>query len=86
MNADGIASLLDLVSDLGWMDDAACVGGDPELFFPEKGDPVSSGLAKKVFCSQCTVRADCLEYGQDLPGVWGGFTEAERLTLQRDAA
>ena len=42
-----------------WQTDAACVGTDPELFFPPSG---SKGLDAKAVCKGCPVSAECLDY------------------------
>ncbi|MBN9325765.1 MAG: WhiB family transcriptional regulator, partial [Cellulomonas sp.] len=52
-------------------------------FFPEKGG--STREAKKV-CTQCEVRAECLEYAlanDERFGIWGGLSERERRKLKR---
>jgi WhiB family redox-sensing transcriptional regulator len=71
-----------------WIAGAACIGEDPELFFP-MGPPssvtVQTARAKAV-CDGCAVRDDCLEWSlvtaQDA-GVWGGLDEDERRELRR---
>lgn len=70
---------------LAWQADALCSQTDPEAFFPEKGG--STREAKKI-CSQCTVRAECLEYAlanDERFGIWGGLSERERRRLKRIA-
>lgn len=67
--------------DLGWQNRAACVGVDPELFFPDRTH--NTGNAKKV-CRQCPVRNQCLGYAlrhNEQFGVWGGLTVRERRQL-----
>ena len=71
-----------------WRHRAACVGQDPELFFPTG----TTGPARlqieeaKQVCRSCDVREKCLnwalEAGQD-HGVWGGMSEDERRALKR---
>ena len=66
-----------------WQDLALCAEVDPELFFPEKGEPSRS--AKRV-CGGFEVRAECLQYALDHGerfGVWGGLSERERRELAR---
>ena len=43
-----------------WRSDAACLGADPELFFPDAGEmrKVREALA---FCTDCPVRQQCLD-------------------------
>lgn len=71
-----------------WYQDAACLGMDPELFFPvgSTGPAVKQAVEAKAVCRGCPVRAACLEWalttGQDY-GIWGGFTEEERRVLHR---
>jgi WhiB family transcriptional regulator, redox-sensing transcriptional regulator len=66
-----------------WRSRAACRGADPELFFPEgAAGPAqeSVALAKRI-CSECEVRAHCLDWAVRhcaAFGVWGGRTEQER--------
>ena len=73
---------------MNWRDRAACVGVDPELFFPT-GDsgPALVQLEKaKSYCRRCEVAEPCLRWaidsGQD-SGVWGGMSEEERRTFRR---
>jgi WhiB family redox-sensing transcriptional regulator len=68
---------------LAWQERALCAQTDPEAFFPEKGG--STREAKKV-CTQCEVRAECLEYAlahDERFGIWGGLSERERRKLKR---
>ena len=74
--------------DEEWMAEAACLGEDPDLFFPVSS--TGPGLAQveeaKAVCARCPVREACLAYALDTrqaSGVWGGLTEMERLTLLR---
>lgn len=76
------------MSDEGWRDSALCAQTDPDLFFPDWGEPAEP--AKRI-CGACTVRADCLAYalGQEVQwGVWGGYTtrELRDMRLRGDAA
>ncbi|MGH9117242.1 MAG: WhiB family transcriptional regulator [Acidimicrobiales bacterium] len=72
--------------DLAWMDLANCLGCDPDLFFPELGEP---SAAAKAVCGGCVVRRECLEFalvtGQK-HGIWGGTSERERRRLRRARA
>lgn len=68
-----------------WMEDAACRGLDPSLFFPERGQPTETA---KGVCGECPVRDDCLDYSirtRQVWGVWGGTSERERRGLRREA-
>lgn len=66
-----------------WTAQAACIGVDPDLFFPVRGGDVSA--AKRV-CAMCPVAAECLAYAMDTHqcyGVWGGRSERERRRMRR---
>lgn len=67
------------MSSYRWQDDAACIGIDPDLFYPGKGDDQSEAVAT---CHGCPVREECLEYSLTPPietfGIWGGLNERQR--------
>ncbi|MFJ9038640.1 WhiB family transcriptional regulator [Streptomyces sp. NPDC102406] len=71
-----------------WLDGAACVGEDPELFFPvgHSGPALQDVHEAKAVCERCPVRNACLEWalrtGQTT-GVWGGTSEHERAPMLR---
>ncbi|MPZ28813.1 MAG: WhiB family transcriptional regulator [Micromonosporaceae bacterium] len=72
-----------------WQRHGACRGRDSAQFFHPDGERGSSRArreqAAKVVCATCPVRAECAAHAltvQEPYGVWGGFTEAERLRLQ----
>lgn len=69
--------------DETWMDQANCVGTDPEAWFPGKGGRLT-GIQKRV-CDQCPVIDLCLEYAlsQKVRGIWGGTTEVQRKNMLR---
>jgi WhiB family redox-sensing transcriptional regulator len=73
---------------LTWRDRAACLGENPELFFPDGNtSPARLQTEKaKAVCRRCPVVEACLKWamqsGQDA-GVWGGLSESERRTLKR---
>ena len=67
-----------------WRNRALCAEVDPDLFFPDKGQP--SAPARRV-CLCCEVRPQCLAYALDTGeahGVWGGVTPDERRALARE--
>ncbi|MBC7271164.1 MAG: WhiB family transcriptional regulator [Streptomyces sp.] len=71
-----------------WLRSAACVGEDPELFFPvgTSGPALRDIAAAKRVCARCPVITDCLVYALDsgqTSGVWGGTCEEERGALLR---
>jgi WhiB family redox-sensing transcriptional regulator len=66
-----------------WRLEAACAEVDPELFFPERGDPA---LAAKRICAGCPVQVECLSFALAVTeprGVWGGLAAGERRALRR---
>jgi len=71
-----------------WLRHAACVGEDPELFFPvgTEGPALREIAAAKRVCARCRVAPECLDWalrsGQT-SGVWGGTCEQERDALLR---
>lgn len=69
-----------------WQDAALCAEVDPDLFFPETGEPAEP--AKQV-CAGCPVREPCLDYALEHAaigawGIWGGMTERDRRKLKRE--
>ena len=61
-----------------WRSDAACLGVDPDLFFPERG---GDGRGAKAVCAECPVTAECLDFAlinSEKFGIWGGKSERER--------
>lgn len=66
-----------------WQADGACVGVDPNVFFPGRG---ASMATAKAFCRECPVRVECLMFAMNNGekfGVWGGLSERERRRLRR---
>ncbi|MER5378139.1 WhiB family transcriptional regulator [Streptomyces sp. NPDC002132] len=73
-----------------WLRSAACVGEDPELFFPvgTSGPALRDAADAKRVCARCRVTAACLAFALESPptsGVWGGTDEEERAELLRTA-
>jgi WhiB family redox-sensing transcriptional regulator len=71
-----------------WQRRGACRGRDSAQFFHPDGERGSSRirreLAAKAVCRSCPVRAECAAHSlstREPYGVWGGFTETERLQL-----
>lgn len=71
--------------DLDWLDQAACVGVSPSIFFP--GEVGNSSIKEaQAICNRCPVRLVCLNYALDKRishGVWGGLSERERRRILR---
>ena len=67
-----------------WMDRAACLGHEPEAWFPPADDP---GREARAVCAGCPVRADCLSHALATgtrDGIWGGVDmERERPRRRR---
>lgn len=71
--------------NLAWMSQAACIGEDPELFFPVSDMPSPQLEAARAVCVRCPVAESCHGYAvaEGLVGVWGGTTAAERRAMSR---
>ncbi|MFI6656461.1 WhiB family transcriptional regulator [Streptomyces sp. NPDC050523] len=73
---------------LPWPERAACLGQDPELFFPvgNSGPALVQIDEAKAVCGRCPVVEQCLRWalkaGQ-VDGIWGGTTESERRAASR---
>jgi len=75
--------LLNRADDLSWQDLGECQFTDPEIFFPERGQPAA---AAKRICQSCAVREVCLEYALENGerfGIWGGTSEVDRRRILR---
>ena len=72
-----------------WIDRAACIDEDPELFFPvgSTAPAVEQGERAKAVCATCDVRSACLRWALETcqdAGVWGGLDEEERRVIRRE--
>ncbi len=84
-----VARLPGPISDLwDWQRLGSCRGRDSAQFFHPDGERGASRgrreAAAKSVCQTCPVRAQCAAHAlatREPSGVWGGFTEAERLRL-----
>jgi WhiB family redox-sensing transcriptional regulator len=73
---------------MDWLRSAACVGEDPDLFFPvDAAGPALEDIASaKRICARCPVAAPCLCWALSIgqtSGGWGGTGEEERAALLR---
>jgi WhiB family redox-sensing transcriptional regulator len=74
--------------EMDWIVGAACIGEDPDLFFPVGSTPPALEQVERAkdICRGCPVRPECLEWSlvtcQDA-GVWGGLEEEERREIRR---
>jgi WhiB family redox-sensing transcriptional regulator len=69
--------------NMSWRTQGACLGLDPQIFYPETDEEAQP--AKDV-CAGCAVSTTCLEYAlsrREKDGVWGGCTERERRRIIR---
>jgi WhiB family redox-sensing transcriptional regulator len=71
-----------------WQLIGSCRGADSARFFHPDGERGASRgrreAAAKAVCATCPVRAECAAHAlatREPYGVWGGFTETERLRL-----
>lgn len=66
-----------------FLEQAACRGLDPEMFYAEGAAAIAHA---KSLCSMCPVSASCLEWAvrREEFGVWGGTTARERSALRRE--
>lgn len=75
---------------MDWRHSAACLGEDPELFFPigNTGPALIQIDEAKAVCRRCEVIDTCLKWALDTgdAGVWGGLSEDERHALKRRKA
>lgn len=64
-----------------WVSDAACLGLDPDIFYPGRG--ADDQKAKSV-CRTCPVQWDCLLWAVDhgeREGIWGGLSARTRRRM-----
>lgn len=70
-----------------WMDRAACVGTDPEIFFPARGHSEVAEQAVAI-CDNCPVKLPCVkmalrnERSGYEHGIWGGTTTEDRKWIK----
>ena len=60
--------------DRQWVERAACVGIDPELWFATDRDSYERDQAIRI-CGTCDVRTECLKLARkrrERFGIWGG--------------
>ncbi|MFG2266739.1 WhiB family transcriptional regulator [Streptomyces sp. NPDC048720] len=71
-----------------WRDQAACVGEDPEVFFPlaDFSAPGAEASLARAICRRCPVILACrtwaIEQGED-DGIWGATTAVQRRAIRR---
>ena len=66
------------LGSLPWMEFAACVGHDPELWFPDgHGRHDAETREARAICATCAVQAECLDLAVvrgEKYGIWGGVS------------
>ncbi len=81
MAGNGLTKARRVEQNLTWMDQAACRGKDPNIFFPPKWDR-SAGDQARAICADCPVLDRCLAYAVTLPanepGIYAGLSQRER--------
>jgi len=70
-----------------WFNQAAC-RGLTHLMFPKEHKDITYIAEARRICSECPVRAECLEYALEFPpadmhGVWAGLTSRQLAAEQR---
>lgn len=71
-----------------WRDQAACVGEDPEIFFPlsDFSAPGAESSLARAICRTCPVIIACrtwaIDHGED-DGIWGATTAIQRRAIRR---
>ena len=71
-----------------WRAVGACLGTDPDLFFPVAvGAAASTQVTRALrICDGCQVRQQCLEFAVrtgESHGIWGGTTPDDRVRARR---
>ncbi|MEV7246182.1 WhiB family transcriptional regulator [Streptomyces sp. NPDC093248] len=74
-----------------WRDQAACIGEDPEVFFPlaDFSAPGTEASLARAICRRCPVIIACrtwaIDQGED-DGIWGATTAVQRRAIRRASA
>jgi WhiB family redox-sensing transcriptional regulator len=87
-NAGEVSLMQFTVRTERWMDRGLCRDdGRPDLWFPDVKSERSAVIAFKdavKICARCPVQVECLQFAldhQEMEGMWGGLTPAERVRL-----
>lgn len=70
-----------------WKLNGACVGANPEWFFPTPGNTTMTDAAVSL-CNKCPVRVKCLTYALETDsawGIWGATTEKQRKQIKENS-
>lgn len=66
-----------------WTESAVCLGCDPDMFHPERGEHEKNDRAMET-CSICPVQTHCLDYAiTEQLGVWGRWRAEHRAMIRR---
>ena len=89
LNPDEMITKDVTVKGLDWRHHGACIGEDPELFFPSGHHAVDGQQVQtaKSVCKRCPVMDECRKWAIEsgiVFGIWGGQTEDERAAEIRN--
>jgi WhiB family redox-sensing transcriptional regulator len=73
--------------DLLWLDDTACAGEPPDIFFVEAGHALDP--ATRDMCRGCPVRKHCVTWAyanNTMAGYSGGLSPSQRRTMSLEEA
>jgi len=66
-----------------WHQEANCLGVDPEVFYPERGDMAAFRTAVAI-CKGCPVIEQCLEENMaEKDGIFGGLSANQRREYRK---
>jgi hypothetical protein len=72
--------------DWQWQKQAACAGGDVDMFFLGEGRATGKLRAIRRICAECPVWLDCLQFATFVMpqefGVWAGASTTDRTQLR----
>lgn len=77
-----------MAGPVSWRDEAACLGADPNIFFPHSQGTTVFSMHAKAICRGCRVRSECLDYAVSNGmgyGIWGGLTARTRKEMRRES-
>lgn len=86
--ARGVAKHTRIVPRGNWVDLAACVGTDPDMWFRDEHEATSYRQARQI-CAACPVRPECLAWALETKtehGLFGGLTARQRKDRQLSQA
>jgi len=75
----------DIEPDFDWYKRGACIGVDPDIFFPSRGSSSTVVPIAKKICASCEVKTLCLAEGTITSdgGIWGGECERSRKDIRK---